>query len=304
MPDTPAELTLGPVLFHWPAERLRDFYFRIADEAPVATVYLGEIVCSKRLPFFAPHLPEVIERLQAAGKQVVLSSLALVMDRRESRAMAELCGEAEGLLVEANDMAAVGLLAGRPHVIGPFVNVYNEATLAWLKGNGATRVCLPVELPERSIEALAAVGGVALEVMAWGRLPLALSARCYHARAHGRRKDDCRFVCGEDPDGMSVTTLDGEPFLTVNGIQTLSHSCASIAHRLAALRAMGVRHFRLSPQSCDMVAVARAFRALLDHAIDAGEAETRLAALFPTAPLSNGFLFGREGVLHLRAGTA
>ncbi|MEK0081982.1 ubiquinone anaerobic biosynthesis protein UbiV [Benzoatithermus flavus] len=302
MPDAPAVLTLGPVLFHWPAAALRDFYFRIADEAPVETVHLGEVVCSKRLPFFAPHLPEVIERLQAAGKEVVLSSLALVMDKREAASMAELCGDAEPFLVEANDMAAVGLLAGRPHAVGPFVNVYNEATLAWLKSNGAVRVCLPVELPESSIRTLAAVENVALELMVWGRLPLALSARCYHARAHGRRKDDCRFACGEDPDGMDVTTLDGEPFLTVNGIQTMSHSCVSLAHRLEELRAVGVRRFRLSPQSCDMVAVAHVFRALLDRALDAEEAEARLAALFPTAPLSNGFLFGREGVLHVRPG--
>src|SRR3954452_15113750 len=125
-----AELTLGPVLFHWPAERLRDFYFKIADEAPVTTVCVGEVVCSKRLPFFAPHLPGVIERLQAAGKAVVLSSLALVMDQREGRALAELCGENDeaGLMVEAKDISAVGLLAGRPHLIGPFVNIYNEAT--------------------------------------------------------------------------------------------------------------------------------------------------------------------------------
>jgi len=30
-----SELTLGPVLFNWQPERWRDFYFRIADEAPV-----------------------------------------------------------------------------------------------------------------------------------------------------------------------------------------------------------------------------------------------------------------------------
>ena len=47
-----SELTLGPVLFNWQPERWRDFYFRIADEAPVATVYLGEAVCSKRAPLF------------------------------------------------------------------------------------------------------------------------------------------------------------------------------------------------------------------------------------------------------------
>jgi collagenase-like PrtC family protease len=298
MPTSVAELTLGPVLYHWPAERLRDFYFRIADEAPVTTVHVGEVVCSKRQPFFAPHVAEVVERLQAAGKTVVLSSLALVMEGRESRAMAELCAERE-LLVEANDISAVGMLAGRPHLLGPFLNVYNEGTLAWLRDNGAIRACLPVELPERSIGALAAVPGIAAEVIVFGRLPLALSARCYHARAEGRRKDDCRFACGDDPDGMEVTTLDGEPFLAVNGIQTMSYTCASLAGQVGELQALGVHHFRLSPQACDMVAVARTFRSLLDGEFEAEAAEAALADLFPAAPLANGFLFGREGMLHL-----
>ena len=74
----PAALTLGPVLFNWQPERWRDFYFRIADEAPVETVYLGEAVCSKRAPLFDEHFEAVAARLEAAGKTVVLSTLAEV----------------------------------------------------------------------------------------------------------------------------------------------------------------------------------------------------------------------------------
>ena len=73
-----ATLSLGPVLFNWDAEDKRDFYFRIADEAPIDTVYLGEVVCSKRTPFFDPYVPEVAERLRRGGKQVVYSTLALI----------------------------------------------------------------------------------------------------------------------------------------------------------------------------------------------------------------------------------
>ena len=40
MNDARAELTLGPNLFNWAPEQWRDFYFRIADEAPVGIVYL------------------------------------------------------------------------------------------------------------------------------------------------------------------------------------------------------------------------------------------------------------------------
>ncbi len=55
VPKTTGELTLGPVLFNWAPERWRDFYFRIADEAPLDIVYLGEVVCFKRAPLFGPH---------------------------------------------------------------------------------------------------------------------------------------------------------------------------------------------------------------------------------------------------------
>ena len=77
------DLTLGPVLFNWEPAAWRDFYFRIADEAPVDTVAVGEIVCSKRLPLYAEHLPAVLDRLASAGKTVLLSSLILVTLDRE-----------------------------------------------------------------------------------------------------------------------------------------------------------------------------------------------------------------------------
>jgi len=251
MVGTMAKLSLGPVLFNWDAGDKRDFYFRIADEAPLDTVYLGEVVCSKRALFFDPHLPAVVERLQRGGKQIVHSTLALIMSEREMDAVRALSG-ASDLLIEANDIGSAALMAGRPHVVGPFVNVYNEGTLAYLAGNGASLVSLPWELSSGPLSALARSTPVALEVQIFGRVPLAISARCYHARAHGLHKDGCQFVCAEDPDGMSVETLDGEPFLSVNGTQTLSHTVLNLMGELEALRGMGINAFRLWPHSIEI----------------------------------------------------
>ena len=117
-----ATLSLGPVLFNWDAEEKRDFYFRIADEAPLDAVYVGEVVCSKRASFFDPYLPAVVERLRRGGKQVVHSTLALILSEREMDAVRALAGVSD-LLIEANDIGSIALLAGRPHVVGPFVNV-------------------------------------------------------------------------------------------------------------------------------------------------------------------------------------
>ena len=55
------ELTLGPLLFNWPADQVRDFYARMADEPALERVYLGEVVCGKRAPLLAEALLDSAE---------------------------------------------------------------------------------------------------------------------------------------------------------------------------------------------------------------------------------------------------
>ncbi|WP_212524094.1 U32 family peptidase [Actibacterium sp. MT2.3-13A] len=290
------ELTVGPNQFFWEAPRWAKFYAGLA-RAPVDRVVLGELVCSKRLPFYQDRLPEAIEVLADAGKEVVLTSLALVTLKRERRMTADLL--AMGLEVEVNDLTALAHLPeGVEFSVGPLVNVYNEGTLAWLAARGARRICLPPELPLDSVRVLARAAadlGVSIEVWGHGRLPLAISGRCYHARLHGRTKDNCQFACGDDPDGRAVDTLDGQPFLAVNGVQTLSASTASMAHHVEALAEAGVSALRLSPQSGDFVRLCRLYR---DRVAGGMDGEALSAALLPEVAggaLSDGFLNGPCG---------
>ncbi len=289
------KLTLGPVQYHWEPAAWRDFYFRIADEAPVDTVVTGEVVCSKRKPFYDDVLPQVIDRLQAAGKKVFLGSLLLVTLERERRQTADLMGQ-DMVPVEVNDLTCLLNTNGKPHAIGPYINTYNEATTRYYANQGATRICLPPELPASSIAIIAkAVPEVETEVFAFGRLPLAISARCYHARLHNLSKDSCQFVCEKDPDGLTVDTLDGEHFLAMNGVQTLSYAVSNLIGEGQALQKMGVAALRLSPQNCDMVAVAKTFREVLDGQLDAEEGQKRLAEIYPDVAFSNGFTHGSPG---------
>ncbi|MGW1425505.1 ubiquinone anaerobic biosynthesis protein UbiV [Bradyrhizobium manausense] len=289
------QLSLGPVLYNWAPERWRDFYFRIAEEAPVDVVSVGEIVCSKRAPFFTEYLPDVIERLEGAGKQVLLGSLILVSLRRERRQTEELCAT-DGPLVEVNDLTCLRSIRGRPHAIGPYANIYNETSATFHVQQGATRICLPPELPISSAAVIAAAVPEALiEIFAFGRVPLAISARCYHARLHKLSKDNCRFVCEKDPDGLALKTLDQQEFLTVNGVQTLSHACTNLIGDIAALREARIGSLRLSPQDCDMVEVARTFRDVLDGGRSAEDAGGRLSELYPGVAFANGFLRGQPG---------
>jgi collagenase-like PrtC family protease len=260
-------------------------------------VYLGETICSKRAALFTDHYEKVVERLAAAGKAVVHSTLGETASKIDRRLVSDVC-ERTSDLIEANDASAAFHLRGRPHTIGPLMNVYNEETLRFLAAKGATSICLPVELPfsaTRVLCAAAAAEKVTIEVQVFGRQSLALSARCYHARAHGRTKDTCRFVCENDPDGLVLATLEQRPFLVANGVQTLSYDYLNLVQEMPALQAAGVSRYRLSPHSCDMVQVAIVFRGVLDGALSVAEALARLEQLALDAPFSNGFHHGRPG---------
>ncbi|MCP3970096.1 MAG: U32 family peptidase [Rhodobacteraceae bacterium] len=291
------QLTVGPNQFFWDTERWAALYDELAT-APVDRVVLGELVCSKRLPFFQDRIPQAISTLAEAGKTVVLTSLALVTLKRERKLTAAL--PEMGVEVEVNDLTTLAYLPeGTPFSVGPLVNVYNESTLAWLAGRGATRICLPPELPLASVRILAAAGadlGVAIEVWGHGRVPLAISGRCYHARMHGRTKDNCQFACEDDPDGLDVRTMDDQPFLAMNGVQTLSDSYVSCVHQTQALADAGVAALRLSPQSTGFAKICGLYRQLLVGTGDATSVAAAICGMDENTRLSDGFLTGARGV--------
>lgn len=295
MSTRPMKLAVGPILYLWDRLAALDFYAALC-EAPVDIVYLGEVVCSKRRVLQREDWPNVARALEAAGKEVVYSTLALIEAESEIATMARIVDTAARGCVEANDMAAVQYSAGRPFVAGPHLNIYNEPTLALMAGRGARRWVAPVELPLATIAALGATrpAGLEIEVFAYGRLPLAFSARCFTARSHNRPKDECGFICGDYPDGITLYSRDDQPFLTLNGIQTQSAAVQNLLPQVEALRSAGVDILRLSPQSKDFPAVIRAFRAAVDAR---GEAATFPAPSLPGG-YCDGYLRGEAGIDH------
>ncbi|MBX7250096.1 MAG: U32 family peptidase [Caulobacteraceae bacterium] len=295
----PLEIVLGPLLFNWPAERVVDLYARIADEAPVDRVYLGEVVCGKREPLLQHTLADAAERLEKAGKVVVWSTLALPMTARDRRGVAETAADPDRL-VEINDAAALWSRSVGSFVAGPMLNIYNEAAARELMARGCTRLCANVELSLPAISTLAkGCPGLEIELFAFGRLPLALSGRCYHARTHGLHRDSCRYVCDRDPDGLAVRTLGGQDFLAVNGVQTLSHAYQVADIAPSDLQAAGVTALRLSPHTADMVAVAKAFRAFADGLHGKSDLLASLVGAGVPTPLAGGYLRGEAGVTGL-----
>ena len=245
------KLSLGPILYYWPEEQIRQFYREIADSA-VDIVYLGETICSKRRSLNLEQWIEIGQQLQAAGKEVVLSTLALLEAESELKSLRKICGNGT-FLVEANDLAAVNICAEQeiPFVVGHSVNLYNQGTMGVMARCGMKRWVLPVELSKETLHELQQhrPDGVETEVFSWGKIPLAYAARCYTARHYNLPKDDCQYGCLDDPDGILLNTKEGQPFLTINGIQTQSAQHNNLLGVMEEMKAEGVDVVRISPQS-------------------------------------------------------
>ena len=176
--------SLGPVLYYWPKETLEDFYQQAAN-CSADTIYLGEAVCSKRRATKVGDWIEMAKTLAASGKQVVLSTLALVQASSELGELKRYVDNGE-FLIEASDLGVVNLCAERklPFVAGHALNCYNAVTLRLLRKQGMVRWCMPVELSRdwlanllTQCEELGIRNQFEVEVLSYGHLPLAYSAR-------------------------------------------------------------------------------------------------------------------------------
>ena len=290
-------LSLGPLLYYWSRDDTLAFY-REAVDWPVDIVYLGETVCSRRNLLRLADWLDVAERLSDAGKAVVLASQTLIESESDLKALRRLVNDGR-FPVEANEWGAVRLLAerGAPFVAGSTLNAYNPETLALLAESCAFRWVPPVEMPKAMLAAMPVPAGMETEVFAYGRLPLAYSARCFTARHYNLQKDDCQFRCLDHPDGLVLDTREGQAFLAINGIQTQSAQVLSLAHRLDELRTTGVEILRLSPQSRHMGQVVTLFRRLLDGALPPDQAPAPLDRLMPGAPC-DGYWLGEAGMAY------
>lgn len=290
------KISMGPLLYFWPAEKMRALYREVA-ESPVDIVYLGETVCSKRREFRREDWLETAALLADAGKEVVLSSLVLLEAESELGAMRALC-ENGRFAVEANDIGVAYMATelGVPFVGGHTLNIYNTRTLATWVRLGMERWLPPLELSRDGLSAILDAWPAELlcpetEVFAYGRLPLAHSARCYTARARNLPKDQCGFACIEHPDGLPLYTQEHQGLFQINGIQTQSQHHCNLLNQSDDMAQRGVDIMRLSISHADDLQQLRRLRDLL-----AGSAE-RLPVT--DSESCNGYWFGQPGQVQL-----
>lgn len=302
------QITIGPVQYWWPRPALLAFYADLVD-GPAHTVVLGEAVCSRRNDMKLDDWLDLARDLKSAGKQVRLVTQTLVASEAELRTVRRVCEQGE-FAVEAGDASALGVVLRQDAAVrhrltlGPHLNIYSRRSLEEHASLGATHWAAAAELSLTQIAAinppanpvLGPHGPIATEVWAFGRLPLAFSARCFTARHHRLTKDACDFRCRDDADGLLLTTEDGEPFLTLNGIQTQSAKLhCLIAHRDALLQA-GVVALRLSPCGLGFERVVSLFHAVMQQGQSAASALDELQRLPLPGELADGYALGQSGM--------
>lgn len=289
------KLAVGPLLYAWSRAEVQEFYRGIAA-TPVDIVYLGETICPKRRVLSRSDWMEIASGLAESGKQVVLSTLALI-EAASDLSLVRAVTRNGRYPVEANDMAAVRLCGADSFVAGPHLNVYNARALGVLRRQGAMRWVVPVELGARQIAGIldGRPEGLEVEIFAYGRLPLAFSARCFTARAHHYPKDHCETICNQYPEGLQVSAQDGTPFLVLNGIQTQSARVVSLIAEREALSALGIDVLRLSPQPRHMPEIIAMFRDVVDGRTPGHVRSIELASL-ASGSLCNGYFHGGAGM--------
>lgn len=290
------KLSLGPIQTYWPRDQVLAFYQAVA-ESPVDIVYLGEAVCSRRHEMRLKDWLDVAGALRDAGKEAILSTQVLIESGADVTVLHKIADNRE-FGVEANDMGAVRCLEGKvPFVGGPHLNIYNLPTLQLMAGLGMQRWVMPLEMNRTDLAVLQQdrPAGLQTEVFAYGRMPLAFSARCFTARYRNLPKDDCQFSCIDYPDGLLMRTREDEAFLVLNGIQTQSAHVYNLLPELPELADLGVDVVRISPQACHTPRVLALFSGALCGDIEPNQANAELLALMPNKPC-NGYWYGQPGL--------
>ncbi|MBS5772303.1 MAG: U32 family peptidase [Enterobacter cloacae] len=259
--------SLGPVLYYWSKETLEEFYQQAANSR-ADVVYLGEAVCSKRRATKVGDWLAMAKALADSGKQVVISTLALVQASSELNELKRYVDNGEFLL-EASDLGVVNLCAERklPFVAGHALNCYNAVTLRLLLKQGMVRWCMPVELSRdwlvnllEQCETLGIRQQFEVEVLSYGHLPLAYSARCFTARSENRPKDECETCCIKYPTGRSMRSQEDQQVFVLNGIQTMSGYVYNLGNELTSMQGL-VDVVRLSPMGSETFTMLEAFKA-------------------------------------------
>jgi collagenase-like PrtC family protease len=129
-----------------------------------------------------------------------------------------------------------------------------------------------------------------VEVLSYGHLPLAYSARCFTARSEDQRTN--ATCCIKYPTGRSMLSQENQQVFVLNGIQTMSGYVYNLGNELTSMHGL-VDMVRLSPMGNETFAMLEAFRAN-----ENGAAPLALTATAIATATGNGCRAGAAGLIN------
>jgi collagenase-like PrtC family protease len=164
------------------------------------------------------------------------------------------------------------------------------------------RWVLPVELSKETLTDLQhkKPADVETELFAFGRLPLAISARCFTAHSLDLPKDNCQLKCLDYPDGILMQTQENEPFLNINGVQLQSAHCYNLLPEINSFKQLGIDILRISPQENETDKIIQIFHDCISDKMDMTDAQSMLHEHITDLPC-DGYWHGSRGIEYLHS---
>jgi putative protease len=277
------------------------------DLSPYDAVCLGSPYCRRVDGNFAEELallPGVVSSLHASGKRAYVATPAAPREA-DLPHVSRLIDAAAAVGADALEIHNMGVLRilrekGRPvpaHM-GAYANVYTHLAAAIMRDAGAVRVRPNAEVSLGEMAVLACGGGVEVEVLVHGKIPLGVTDRCFLLTEPEESDPKCPSACGE------VHWLTSRQWvLKTVGKGVLSGRDMCLLEHLPRLVADGFRVFRVEGlyETAEYRSeIGTAYREALVRAFAGGSfaLEDRWAdAVRRHAPrgLCNGYCFGTTG---------
>lgn len=285
------------------------------DLTPYDAVYLGNPYCRHYAGNLLEHPEELrraIREVRGRGRRAYLTTYAA--PRQDAlpvlrRALA-IAAEEGAAAVEVHALGLLRLVREEvpalPVHVGSFANVFTDLGVDVLRRCGVARVSPHPELPLEEVDALGRTGGVPLEVVVHGKVPLGVSDTCLllpHEASWGVGCPDlCRLEVFLEREGWVLKSV-GKGILSGRDLCLLEH--------LPRLLRAGHRHFRVEAVSEPPAyggAVGAVYREALGRALAGDDhIEPRwweTLGAHVRHGFANGFAFGRSGAAYRAAGAA
>lgn len=289
------------------------------DLRPYDAVCLGNPYCRRVAGNYADDfaaLAGAVTALHRAGKKAYVTTPAAPRGRDLPRveALIDAAAAAGADALEVHNMGVLRILRGKgnplPAHMGAFANVYTHLAARVMRDYGAVRVRPNVEVSLDEMGTIAAEGGVEVEILVHGKIPLGVNESCFLLAAPEGEDPNCPAACREEhwlSARPGAGAREGGWVLKTVGKGILSGKDMCMIEHLPRLLADGFRVFRIEglyETAAWRSEIGAVYREALDAASSPGSyavgpAWAETVRRHSRYGLCNGYCFGKTGRLYV-----